>query len=185
MVVSVNVAVPSPLSTAKGEVPSGIRKRPVAGRVAVRRLGLDGDGQADLTVHGGLDKAVYVYSHDHYARWAEQLHRVDLTPGTFGENLTVEGMAETAVRIGEIWRFGTAVPQVTKPRSPCFKLVARLGLPDFQRTFLASGRVGFYCRVLEEGDVAAGDGVERVSTPPDAPTVLEDTRRRWAQGSSG
>ena len=178
MVVSVNVALPAPLMTAKGEVLSGIRKRPVADRVAVRVLGLTGDGQADPRVHGGLDKAVYCYSHDHYAWWAERLRRDDLTHGTFGENLTVEGMTESEVRIGDIYRFGTAVLQVTKPRSPCFKLVARMGLPDFQKTFLDSGRTGFYCRVLEEGDVAAGDMVERISTPPDAPTVLEDSRRR-------
>jgi MOSC domain-containing protein YiiM len=91
-------------------------------------------------------------------------------------------MTEADVRIGDIWRFGTAVLQVTKPRSPCFKLVARMGVPDFQRIFLASGRVGFYCRVLEEGDVASRDPVERVSTPPDALTVLDDARRRWPEG---
>jgi MOSC domain-containing protein YiiM len=179
MIVSVNVALPAPLLTAKGEVRSGIRKLPVQGRVAVRRLGLEGDGQADLNVHGGLDQAVYCYSHDHYAWWDGQLRRTDLTHGAFGENLTLDGMTEAHVRIGDIYRAGTAVLQVTKPRSPCFKLVARMGRPDFQRTFLASGRVGFYCRVLEEGDVAAGDAVERVSTPPDALTVLQDARRLW------
>lgn len=178
MVVSVNVALPAPLATAQGEVLSGIRKSPVAGRVAVGRLGLAGDGQADPRVHGGLEKAVYCYSHDHYAWWTERLRRSDLGHGAFGENLTLEGMGETEVRIGDIYRVGTAVLQVTKPRSPCFKLVARMGLPDFQRTFLESGRVGFYCRVLEEGDVGAGDAVERISTPPDAPTVREDSRRR-------
>ena len=184
MVLSVNVALPSPLMTAKGEVLSGIRKLPVRGRVAVRRLGLAGDGQADLRVHGGLEKAVYCYSHDHYAWWDDRLRRSDLTHGAFGENLTVEGMTETEVRIGDIYRVGTAVLQVTQPRSPCFKLVARMGLPDFQKTFLGSGRSGFYCRVLEEGDVAAGDAVERVSTPPDAPTVLEDVRSHWGDGSA-
>jgi len=185
MVSSVNVALPAPLVTAKGEVLSGIRKLPVRGRVAVRRLGLAGDGQGDLKVHGGPDKAVYVYSLDHYAPWTRELARNDLVPGTFGENLTVEEMLETEVRIGDIYRFGTAVLQVTKPRSPCFKLVARMGLPDFQKTFLASGRVGFYCRVLEEGDVAAGDPVERISTPPDALTVLQDARRLWGTEATG
>ena len=178
MVVSVNVALPAPLMTAKGEVLSGIRKLPAAGRVAVRILGLAGDGQADPRVHGGLDKAVYCYSHDHYAWWEEQLRRSDLGHGAFGENLTLEGMTESEVRIGDIYRVGGAVLQVTKPRSPCFKLVARMGLPDFQKTFLDSGRVGFYCRVLEEGDVGAGDEVERISTPSDAPTVLENSRHR-------
>lgn len=180
MIRSVNVALPAPLMTAKGEVLSGIRKLPVGGRVAVGRLGLAGDGQANPEVHGGLEKAVYVYSHDHYAPWVRELGRDDVTPGFFGENLTVEGLTETAVRIGDIYRFGTTVVQVTQPRSPCFKLVARVGRPDFQKTFLASGRVGFYCRVLEEGEVAAGDRVERISSPPDALTVLEDSRRRTA-----
>jgi MOSC domain-containing protein YiiM len=185
MIVSVNVALPAPLVTAKGAVLSGIRKLPTRGPVAVRRLGLAGDGQANPEVHGGLDKAVYVYSFDHYAPWSRELARDDLTPGIFGENLTVEGMVETAVRIGDIYRCGATVLQVTTPRAPCFKLVARMGLPDFQKTFLASGRVGFYCRVLEEGDVAAGDPVERVSTPPDALTVLQDARRLWGEPAAG
>jgi MOSC domain-containing protein YiiM len=181
MIVSVNVALPTPLLTAKGEVLSGIRKLPATGRVAVRRLGLAGDGQGNPEVHGGPDKAVYVYSLDHYAAWSRELGRSDLVPGIFGENLTVEEMVETAVKIEDIYRFGTAVLQVTKPRAPCYRLVARMGLPDFQKTFLASGRVGFYCRVLEEGDVAAGDPVERISTPPDALTVLQDARRLWGE----
>jgi len=181
MIVSVNVAVPTPLLTAKGEVLSGIRKLPAGGRVAVGRLGLAGDSQGDLTVHGGLDQAVYCYSHDHYLWWEGRLRRSDLTHGAFGENLTVEGMVETEVKIGDIYRFGTAVLQVTQPRSPCYKLIARMGLPDFRKTFLASGRVGFYCRVLEEGDVAAGDPVERISTPPDTLTVLQDARRLWGE----
>jgi MOSC domain-containing protein YiiM len=185
MIVSVNVALPAPLLTAKGEVLSGIRKLPAGGRVAVRRLGLAGDGQGNPAVHGGLEKAVYVYSFDHYPPWSRELGRDDLVPGTFGENLTVEGMVETAVKIGDIYRFGGTVLQVTTPRAPCYKLVARMGLPDFQQTFLASGRVGFYCRVLEEGDVAAGDPVARISTPPDALTVLEDARLRWGGTAAG
>ena len=178
MVISVNVSLPAPLLTARGEVLSGIRKRPAAGRVAVRRLGLAGDGQADLRVHGGPEKAVYCYSHDHYAWWGERLGRTDLQPGAFGENLTLEGLVESEVHVGDVYRVGTALLQVTRPRLPCFKLVARMGLPDFQETFLASGRVGFYCRVLEEGDVAAGDPVQRVATTPGAPTIVEDTLRR-------
>jgi MOSC domain-containing protein YiiM len=184
MIVSVNVALPSPLLTAKGEVLSGIRKLPTRGLVAVRRLGLAGDGQANPEVHGGPDKAVYIYSFDHYAPWSRELGRDDLVPGFFGENLTVEGMVETEVKIGDIYGFGAAVLQVTKPRAPCYKLVARIGLPDFQKTFLASGRVGFYCRVLEEGDVAAGDPVARISTPPDALTVLRDVRRLWGEAAA-
>jgi MOSC domain-containing protein YiiM len=180
MVRSVNVGLPRPLATAKGEVRSGIVKAPVAGRVLVHRLGLDGDGQADLSVHGGVHKAVYVYSHDHYAVWARELGRADLGPGSFGENLTVDGMLETDVRIEDIYRFGSAVLQVTQPRAPCFKLAAHLGLPDFGKTFLASGRSGFYLRVLEEGDVGVGDSIERISSPPTALTVRDDSRRRTA-----
>ena len=180
MLRSVNVGLPQPLATHKGDVQSGIIKMPVAGRVRVRRLGLDGDGQADLTVHGGPDKAVYAYSHDHYPHWEQALGRADLGPGSFGENLTVDGMLEGDVRIGDIYRIGSAVMQVTQPRSPCFKLAAHLGLPDFAKLFLASGRSGFYLRVLEEGDVGAGDAVELVSSPPTGLTVLEDLRRRTA-----
>ena len=186
MLRSVNVGIPKPLATRKGDVLSGIVKSPVAGRVRVRRLGLGGDGQADLSVHGGPDKAVYAYSHDHYPLWASELGRTDLGPGAFGENLTVDGMLEGDVRIGAIYRIGTAVLQVTQPRSPCFKLVAHFGLPDFARTFLASGRSGFYLRVLEEGEVGAGDAIERISSPPTALSVLEDSRRRTAaKGDSG
>jgi MOSC domain-containing protein YiiM len=180
MLRSVNVGLPKPLATRKGEVLSAIVKTPVAGRVRVHRLGLEGDGQADLTVHGGPDKAVYAYSHDHYAPWARELGRPGLDPGFFGENLTVDGMLETDVRIGDIYRVGTAVVQVVQPRSPCFKLAAHLGLPDFAKTFLASGRSGFYLRVLEEGDLGAGDAVERISSPPTGLTVLEELRRRTA-----
>jgi MOSC domain-containing protein YiiM len=180
MVRSVNVGLPRPLATGRGEVPSGIVKAPVAGRVRMHRLGLDGDGQADLSVHGGLDKAVYVYSNDHYPLWQRELGRTDLGPGFFGENLTVDGMLETDVRIGDIYRIGATAGQVTQPRTPCFKLAARVGIPDFATTFLASGRSGFYLRVLEEGDVGAGDPIERISSPPTALTVLEDSRRRTA-----
>jgi MOSC domain-containing protein YiiM len=180
MLASVNIGLPRPLATSKGVVQSGIVKSPVDGRVRVRRLGLDGDGQADLTVHGGPDKAVYVYSHDHYALWAAELGRTDLGPGFFGENLTVDGMLETEVRIGDIYCIGATAVQVTQPRTPCFKLAARVGIPDFAATFLASGRSGFYVRVLEEGDVAAGDAIERISSPPDGLTVLQDSRARTA-----
>ena len=177
MLRSVNVGLPQPLATHKGDVQSGIIKTPVAGRVRAHRLGLAGDGQADLTVHGGPDKAVYAYSHDHYPLWARELGRADLGPGFFGENLTVDGMLESDVRIGDIYRIGSAVVQVTQPRSPCFKLTAHLGLPGFAKTFLASGRSGFYLRVLEEGDVGAGDAVELISSPPSGFTVLEASRR--------
>ena len=183
MLRSVNVGLPRPLATRKGDVLSGIVKTPVAGRVLVRRLGLNGDGQADLTVHGGPDKAVYAYSLDHYPHWAATLARADLEPGAFGENLTVDGMLEHQVRVGDIYRIGSATLQVTRPRSPCFKLAAHLALPDFPKAFLASGRTGFYLRVLEEGALGAGDPIALVSSPPSGLTVLEDSRRRAAAGA--
>lgn len=185
MLVSVNVGLPAPLDTAKGRVLSAIAKRAANGRVAVRRLGLEGDGQADLAVHGGPEQAVYAYPHEHYAAWVAELG----TPtdgegfpcGAFGENLTVEGVLETEVRIGDTFRAGTALLQVTKPRSPCFKLAATMGRPDFAKRFLASGRTGFYLRVIAEGEAGAGDAFVLVSRDETAPTVLEDARRRWGR----
>ena len=123
---------------------------------------LAGDGQADLTVHGGPDKAVYAYPHEHYARWAAELSRDDLEPGRFfGENLTTEGLDEGEVHIGDRFRVGTALLEVSQPRVPCYKLAIRMGDGAFARPFLASGRTGFYLRVVEQGDVAAGDAIER------------------------
>lgn len=183
MLVSVNIGLPTPLDTAKGRVLSGIGKRPVPGRVAVHALGLEGDGQADLAVHGGPEKAVYAYPHEHYAAWNAELGSPadgeGLPPGAFGENLTVAGALESTVRVGDTYRAGSALLQVTAPRSPCFKLVARMGRPDFAKRFLASGRTGFYLRVLAEGELGAGDAFVLVSRDENAPTVLEDGRRRW------
>ena len=123
----------------------------MAGRVLARRLSLEGDWQADLRSHGGLNKAVYAYPLEHYARWSEELGRDNLRPGQFGENLTVEGLTEDAARLGDVFRVGGALLQVTQPRYPCFKLGIKMGDPLFPRRFLASGRTGFYLRVLEEG----------------------------------
>lgn len=161
-VLSVNVGMPGPLPGTEGAVVSGIVKTPVAGRVAVAPTNLSGDSQADLTVHGGPDKAVYAYPHEHYARWAAELSRDDLEPGRFfGENLTTEGLDEGEVHIGDRFRMGTALLEVSQPRVPCYKLAIRMGDPAFARPFLVSGRTGFYLRVVEEGDVAAGDAIER------------------------
>lgn len=160
--VSVNVSLPRPVEFRGRVVSTSIFKEPAGGRVAVRRLSLAGDWQADLRSHGGLNKAVYAYPLEHYARWATELGRDDLRPGQFGENLTVEGLAEDAVRLGDAFRVGTALLQVTQPRYPCFKLGIRMGDASFPRHFLASGRTGFYLRVLEEGELSAGDAVELV-----------------------
>jgi MOSC domain-containing protein YiiM len=161
-VVSVNVGMPASLPGTEGAVISGIVKTAVPGRVAVAPTNLAGDGQADLTVHGGPDKAVYAYPHEHYARWAAELSRDDLEPGRFfGENLTTEGLDEGEVHIGDRFRVGTALLEVSQPRVPCYKLAIRMGDGAFARPFLASGRTGFYLRVLEQGDVGAGDAIER------------------------
>lgn len=139
---------------------SGIVKRPVEGLVAVAALNLAGDRQADLSVHGGVDKAVYAYPAEHYAAWAEELGRDDLEPGVFfGENLTIEGLREDDVSIGDTLRTGTVLLEVSQPRVPCYKLAIRIGDPAFAKPFLASGRTGYYLRVLREGTVAAGDAV--------------------------
>jgi MOSC domain-containing protein YiiM len=170
---SVNVGTPRPLLTpAKGEVLSGIVKTPVAGPRRIAFHNIEGDRQADLRVHGGERKAVYAYPYEHYARWAEELARTDIAPGQFGENLTTEGLLETTVRIGDRLRVGTALLEVTQPRSPCFKLAARMGLPAFPRLFLKSGRSGWYLRVIEEGNVEAGDPIVR-EIEGAGPTVLE------------
>ena len=172
-VVSVNVSLPKAVEWRGRTVTTGIFKEPVAGRIRVRSLGLVGDGQADPSVHGGPTKAVYAYPSEHYPFWRQELKRADLTWGAFGENLTTDGLAERELRIGTELRVGSALLQVTQPRLPCYKLGIRFGRADMVRRFLASGRSGFYLAVLEEGAVAAGDPIERISEPEDAPTVSE------------
>jgi len=161
-VVSVNVSLPKVIEYRGQSLHTSIFKEPVNGRVAVRRLSLQGDWQADLRYHGGLNKCVYAYPFEHYAWWAQELDRDDLVPGQFGENLTLEGLTEEMVRLGDVLRIGTCSLQVTQPRYPCFKLGIRMGSPGFPKRFLASGRTGYYLRVLEEGDLAAGDALELV-----------------------
>jgi MOSC domain-containing protein YiiM len=158
--VSVNVSLPKVIQYRGQPLSTSIFKEPVEGRVAVRRLSLQGDWQADLRYHGGLNKCVYAYPFEHYAWWAQELDRDDLVPGQFGENLTLEGLTEEMVRLGDVLRVGTCSLQVTQPRYPCFKLGIRMGSPVFLKRFLASGRTGYYLRVLEEGDLASGDEVE-------------------------
>ena len=170
--VSVNVSLPKLVELRGQAVSTSIFKEPVAGRVLVRRLSLAGDWQADLRSHGGLNKAVYAYPLEHYARWSRELGRDDLRPGQFGENLTVEGLTEDTARLGDVLRVGGALLQVTQPRYPCFKLGIKMGDPLFPRRFLASGRTGFYLRVLQEGEVGAGDPVELVERS-DGLTVRE------------
>jgi MOSC domain-containing protein YiiM len=132
---------------------------PVTGPVVVREMNLEGDGQADLSVHGGADKAVYLYPWDNIPYWRKALGRDDLGPGSFGENLTVEGLGENDVAIGDEFAIGTARFRVTQPRMPCFKLALALETPSIPKAFLESGRTGCYLRVLQEGVIQAGDPI--------------------------
>jgi MOSC domain-containing protein YiiM len=162
-VVSVNVGLPRTVRWKGRDVTTGIFKKPVEGRVAIRRLNLDGDGQGDLTVHGGAAKAVYAYPLEHYAFWREELEE-ELPFGAFGENLTIEGLPlEDEVAVGDRFRIGTAELLVTQPRLPCYKLALRFGRKDMVKRFLASGRTGYYLAVDVEGDVEAGDPGEIVA----------------------
>jgi MOSC domain-containing protein YiiM len=170
---SINVGTPREVIAHGRTVTTGIFKQPVAGRRFVRSLNIDGDRQADLTVHGGIDKAVYAYPHEHYAHWESELARRDFTLGQFGENLTTSGLLEDDVRIGDIFAIGSARFEVSQPRVPCFKLALRMELPQFPKLFLKSQRTGFYLRVVQEGDIGAGDAISRTATDPQQMTVRE------------
>jgi MOSC domain-containing protein YiiM len=170
---SVNVSQPTEIAHGRGTVSTGIFKKPVAGRIMLRALNLDGDGQADLANHGGIHRAAYAYSIENYDYWRRELGRADLGFGQFGENFTVRGMVEDDVHIGDVFRVGDALVEVSQPRPPCFKLGIKMGMARFPKLFLASGRVGFYLRVLDEGEVGAGDVFERVESDPERVTVRE------------
>ncbi|MBZ5668556.1 MAG: MOSC domain-containing protein [Acidobacteriia bacterium] len=161
-VISINVSEPRVLAAGGEQVETGILKTPMPGRIQVGKLNLQGDRQADLSVHGGPNKAVYVYSWENTLFWKTALPRDDLRPGSFGENLTVEGLLEDQVAIGDELEIGTARFQVTQPRLPCFKLGLALGLPSFPKAFLESGRTGFYLRVMQEGTIQAGDPIHLI-----------------------
>jgi MOSC domain-containing protein YiiM len=167
LLLSVNVGGPREVEWRGETVRTSIWKAPVPGRVAVRRTNLAGDEQSDLRVHGGTEKAVYVYPHEHYAYWQGELPDVTLGFGNFGENLTSTGLLEAEVSIGDRLRIGSAEFRVTQPRVPCFKLGIRFGRPEMVKRFLAAGRSGFYLAVLREGELGAGDAIERipVATP--------------------
>jgi MOSC domain-containing protein YiiM len=161
-VLSVNVALPRLVAWKGQTFNTGIFKQPVAGPVMMRQLDLDGDRQADLSVHGGPYKAVYAYPAEHYEFWKKELPEMDFPWGQFGENLTMEGLNEKDTRIGDVLRVGQATVQVTQPRVPCFKLAAKFQRDDILQRFLQSGRSGFYFSVIEEGLVAAGDAIARI-----------------------
>jgi MOSC domain-containing protein YiiM len=163
-VLSVNLADVRDLKVAGRVVPTGIFKLPASGRVAIGREGLAGDVQADRRVHGGPDQAVYAYAREDIDWWQAQLGR-QLENGTFAENLTLRGVAASSALVGERWRVGGTLLEVSAPRIPCGKLAAKIGDRRFVRTFAAAGRPGAYLRVIEDGEVGAGDPVEVVSRP--------------------
>ncbi len=175
-VLSVNVGHPREVTWKGRVVTTGIFKEPVEGRVTMRTLNLDGDGQADLSVHGGPSKAVYLYPVEHYEYWREEIPKMALPRGMFGENLTTEGLLEDAVNIGDRFRIGSAEVMVTEPRMPCYKLGIRFGRDDIIKRFLASRRSGFYFAVLHEGDVGAGDAIELIGSDENNITVADITR---------
>ncbi len=184
-VVSVNVSLPKTVEWRGRKVTTAIFKEPVKGRVRIRGTGLVGDRQADPSVHGGPMKAVYAYPSEHYPFWRRELERADLPWGSFGENLTTEGLDEGRLRIGDRLRVGSTLLKVTQPRMPCYKLGIRFGRDDMVRRFLASGRSGFYLAILEEGDVAAGDGIELLGTDEGRPTVsqvVDEVRKEEPEG---
>jgi MOSC domain-containing protein YiiM len=174
--ISVNVARPRLVMWNGSPVSTGIFKEPVEGRVMLRQLNLDGDRQADLTVHGGPTKAAYVYPFEHYEYWRDALPGMTLPYGMFGENFTTGGLHEAGVAIGDRFRVGEAEVMVTEPRMPCYKLGIKFGRTDILKRFLASGRTGFYFSVLSEGEVGAGDAIELVEKAEHSVTVADITR---------
>jgi MOSC domain-containing protein YiiM len=161
--VAISVGRPRDVQWRGRKAQTSIFKTPVSGRVHVTRDNVEGDQQSDLSVHGGPEKAVYAYPAEHYSFWRRELPGADLPWGAFGENFTTEGLLEDEVWIGDRYRVGTAELVVTQPRMPCYKLAIRFGQPDVVKRFLQSRRSGFYLAVEREGDVGAGDAIERLA----------------------
>jgi len=170
---SVNVGLPREIEVNGKTVRTSIWKDPVQGRVHVSPLNLDGDRQSDLTVHGGLDKAVYLYPSEHYAYWRAELPGAELAWGAFGENFSTDGILEDQVRIGDRLRVGSAEFIVTQPRMPCYKLGIRFNRPDIIKRFLQSKRTGFYLAVLREGEVGEGDEMTFIEQQVSGVTVTD------------
>jgi MOSC domain-containing protein YiiM len=174
--ISLNVGLPREVAWRGQIVSTGIFKQPVEGRVALRKLNLDGDRQADLSVHGGANKAVYCYPLAHYDYWKKELPGRELPLAMFGENLTADGLLEDSVHLGDRFSVGSAELVVTQPRLPCYKLGVRFQSDDMVRRSLASGRTGFYFAVTREGEVGAGDQIEVIARDPNAVSISEITR---------
>jgi MOSC domain-containing protein YiiM len=170
---SVNVGLPRDIEWKGRTVHTGIWKNPVHGRCRVGRLNLDGDGQGDLGGHGGEQRAVFVYQMESYRYWQEQLKRTDFVHGQFGENFTIEGLPDDAVCIGDRYQIGGALFEVTQPRVTCYRVGIRMNEPRMPALLTSSGRPGFYFRVLQEGEVAAGDEIVKVGEANERMTVAE------------
>lgn len=174
--ISLNTGLPRAVEWKGDAVTTGIFKEPVKGPVMLRTLNLDGDKQADLSVHGGVSKAVYAYPQEHYEFWKKELPDMNLLYGMFGENFTTEGLFEDNLNLGDRFRVGEAKIMVTEPRMPCYKLGVKFGRADIVKRFLVSRRTGFYFAVLQEGEVSAGDTIELLSRDGNNITVADVTR---------
>jgi MOSC domain-containing protein YiiM len=174
--ISVSTGLPREVTWHGINVTTGIYKQPVHGRIALRKLNLDGDRQADLAVHGGKFKAVYCYPLVHYEYWKKELPGRELPMGSFGENFTLDGLLEDSVHLGDRFAVGSAEVVVTQPRLPCYKLGIRFEADDMVKRFFQSARTGFYLAVTREGDVGAGDEIAAISREPNEVPVSEITR---------
>ena len=174
--VSINVGLPRVVMSNGDQVLTGIFKEPVQGPIMLRTLNLDGDRQADLSVHGGPTKAVYAYPSEHYDYWKRELPQMKLPWGMFGENFTTKGLFESELNIGDKFRVGSAIVMVTEPRMPCYKLGIKFGRSDIVKKFLASERTGFYFAVLQEGEIGKGDVIELIEKNEGAVQVADITR---------
>jgi MOSC domain-containing protein YiiM len=175
-VLSVNVGLPREVTWQGKVVTTGIFKEPVNAPIMMRKLNLDGDRQADLTVHGGVNKAVYAYPSEHYPFWRAQFPGMDLPSGMFGENFTTEGMLEHDVYIGDKFRIGEAEVMATEPRMPCYKLGIKFGRVDIIKRFLASRRTGFYFAVVREGMVGNSDAIKLIGQEQQDISVADISR---------
>jgi MOSC domain-containing protein YiiM len=175
-IISVNVSLPKKIDFEGQKVTTGIFKEPVEGRIMLRYLNLDGDKQADLTVHGGPDKAVYAYPIEHYQFWRKVYPNMEMPNGMFGENFTIEGLTESEVSVGDAFQIGSSKVIATQPRMPCYKLGVKFGRMDVLKKFLASGRSGIYFKVLDEGEVAAGDPIVQVEKDHNRITISDIVR---------
>ena len=175
-VISVNVGQPKEVAWKGRKVTTGIFKEPVEGRVAVGRLNIEGDRQADLTVHGGPERPIYAYPAEYYHFWREQFPEMELPWGMFGENLTIEGLLDETVHIGDRFQVGSAHVVVTQPRVPCYKLDLKFGRDDMLKRFLQSGLTGFHFAVRKEGNVAAGDSITLLHRDDHQVSVADITR---------